>query len=49
MVYTVHRVGNFLLLLSIFLYVFSLLGMQMFAGKLKKDGVSPRSNFDNLY
>jgi hypothetical protein len=37
MVYTINQIGNFMVLLGIFIYVFSLLGMQLFAGKLKFD------------
>lgn len=33
--YTMYQVGNFLLLLTIFMYVFTLLGMQLFAGSLR--------------
>ena len=36
-VYTLDAIGNFFALLLIFLYVFSLLGMQLFAGRLKFD------------
>lgn len=35
--YTFNGIGNFLALLIIFLYVYALLGMQMFAGRLKFD------------
>jgi len=46
-----------MILLAIFIYVFTLLGMTMFAGNFKfdlegrvdmKNGSSPRSNFDNI-
>ena len=36
-VYTFDAIGNFLALLLIFMYVYSLLGMQLFAGRLKFD------------
>ena len=36
-VFTFDALGNFFVLLIIFLYVYSLLGMQMFAGRLKFD------------
>ena len=35
--FTLDAIGNFFALLIIFLYVFSLLGMQMFAGRLRFD------------
>lgn len=35
--FTFDAVGNFLVLLLIFLYVYSLLGMQLFAGRLQFD------------
>lgn len=35
--FTLDAIGNFFALLTIFLYVFSLLGMQMFAGRLRFD------------
>ena len=56
-VQTISQVGNFVLLLILFIYVFALLGMTMFAGKFKfdedgyfdpEDGKVPRMNFDNL-
>lgn len=44
--YTLDAIGNFLALLLIFLYVYSLLGMQLFAGRLKFDAEgSVLSNF----
>ena len=55
---TLAGIGNYLVLLLLFVYIESLLGMQMFAGKLKFDdeskydlenGKSPRLNFDNLW
>ena len=54
---TLGSIGPFSILLGIFIYIFSLLGMQMFAGVLKFDkdgnydkenGKSPRSNFDTI-
>jgi len=36
-VYTIKEIGNFIVLLAIFIYVFSLLGMEIFAGKLNFD------------
>jgi hypothetical protein len=36
-VHTIAAIGNFLVLLSIFIYVFALLGMSNFAGKFKFD------------
>lgn len=50
-------IGNYVVLLMLFIYVFALLGMSLFAGKIKIDsndlldlqfGVSPRANFDTL-
>jgi len=54
--YTITTIGNYTVLLILFIYVYALLGMQFFAGKLKfdennmpsKHGVSPRANFDHL-
>jgi voltage-dependent calcium channel L type alpha-1D len=55
--HTVAAIGNFTVLLGLFIYVYSLLGMQFFAGQLKFDengnpdavnGTSPRANFDIL-
>lgn len=46
-----------MILLLLFIYVFALIGMSFFAGKMKFDeddkvdhefGESPRTNFDNL-
>lgn len=34
-VHTIAAIGNFLVLLSIFIYVFALLGMSNFAGKFR--------------
>ena len=54
---TIIAIGNFTVILAIFIYVFALLGMQMFAGKLifnedgyydLENGKSCRQNFDNL-
>jgi hypothetical protein len=39
--HTIKAIGNFTVILCIFIYVFSLLGMEMFAGKFKFD------NYDN--
>ncbi len=55
--FTVSTIGNYIVLLSLFIYIYALLGMQQFAGKLKfnedgehdlKNGTSPRANFDTL-
>jgi hypothetical protein len=54
--FTITTIGNYTILLVLFIYVYSLLGMQFFAGVLKfdalglpdKDGVSPKANFDTL-
>ena len=53
---TVTSLGNFLVLLFLYMYIVSILGMQLFAGKLKydsdgyvdKNGESPDLNFDTL-
>lgn len=55
--YTMGTIGNYVVLLSLFIYVYSLLGMQFFAGKLRfnkegfhdMNGELPRANFDTLY
>jgi hypothetical protein len=50
-------VGDYTILLGLFVYVFALLGMSFFAGKVKFDeagdidlvnGESPRANFDHI-
>jgi hypothetical protein len=55
--FTVLAVGDYSILLGLFIYVFALLGMSFFAGKVKFDddgnidienGSSPRANFDRL-
>lgn len=56
--YTISAIGTFTALLALFIYVYSLLGMQFFAGKLRfeeeggayaPDGAFvPRANFDSL-
>ena len=44
--FTLSAIGNFLVLLTIFLYVYSLLGMQFFAGRLNFDKVGAKiTNF----
>jgi hypothetical protein len=56
--HTIAAIGNFTILLGLFIYVFSLLGMQFFAGKLRFDnegnfdlenGSLPRAHFDSLF
>lgn len=55
--YTMGTIGNYVILLGLFIYVYALLGMQFFAGNLKFDddgyydsnGSVPRANFDTLY
>ena len=55
--YTMGTIGNYVILLGLFIYVYSLLGMQFFAGKLKfdsngfydPDGEVARANFDTIY
>lgn len=55
---TISAITYFMVLLMLFIYVFALLGMTMFAGTFKFDkdgyydptnGELPRKNFDNLY
>lgn len=56
MLYTFKAIMNFLLVFSLFIYVFALLGMDQFAGKFKFDseglydtnGKVPRQNFDTI-
>ena len=54
---SIKSIGNYVILLLLFFYVYALLGMQFFAGALKfdengnvdnKNGSSPRENFDNI-
>jgi len=56
--FTLTTIGDYVILLILFIYVFSLLGMSFFAGKLKfneetdvldlENGTVPRINFDDL-
>jgi Na+-transporting methylmalonyl-CoA/oxaloacetate decarboxylase gamma subunit len=55
--FTLTTIGDYVILLLLFIYVFALIGMSFFAGQLKFDdddkvdhenGESPRTNFDNL-
>jgi len=55
--FTVLAVGDYSILLGLFVYVFTLLGMSFFAGKVKfnddgdfdlENGTAPRANFDKL-
>ena len=56
--FTVITLGDYVILLMLFMYIFALLGMSYFAGKLKineltdevdhVNGISPRANFDSL-
>ena len=57
MIMTVADIKDYTILLMLFIYVWSLLGMSFFAGKVKfnddgdldlENGVAPRANFDNL-
>lgn len=54
---TVGAIGNYVVLLFLFIYIYSMVGMQYFAGKIKLNdenqvdminGKSPRMNFDTL-
>jgi len=56
--FTLTTINNYVVLLLLFIYVFSLMGMSFFAGLVKfnedtgkkdlENGQSPRENFDNL-
>jgi Na+-transporting methylmalonyl-CoA/oxaloacetate decarboxylase gamma subunit len=54
---TVLGMGNYTVLLSLFIYLFALLGMQFFAGKFRfgddglysSSGAVPRENFDTIW
>lgn len=54
---TVMGMGNYAVLLTLFIYLYSLLGMQFFAGKFKfgndghysSNGTVPRENFDTIW
>ena len=55
--FTLGTIGDYVILLILFIYVFALLGMSFFAGKIKfnekdqfdiENGKSPRTNFDSL-
>ena len=56
--FTLSTIGDYVILLSLFIYVFALLGMSFFAGRIKFNaadeydkinGVAPRTNFDELF
>lgn len=53
--FTVTSIGNYAVLLMLFIYVYSLIGMNQFAGKFRfgplgpdPEGEVPRQNFDSL-
>lgn len=55
--FTLTTIGDYVILLLLFMYVFALLGMSFFAGSVKFDdndkldlvnGKSPRANFDDI-
>ena len=55
--FTLGTIGDYVILLMLFMYVFALLGMSIFAGKIRFDedgkvdlanGKAPRTNFDTL-
>jgi hypothetical protein len=55
--FTILAVGDYCILLSLFIYIFALLGMSIFAGKIKyndegeidlENGEVPRANFDKV-
>lgn len=45
---SMSAIANFAVLLMLLLYIFALVGMQMFGGKLEIDGETARPHFDNL-
>ena len=56
-IYTISSIGPYITLLAFFMYIFALVGMSFFAGRIKfnedgevdlKYGESPRENFDKL-
>jgi Na+-transporting methylmalonyl-CoA/oxaloacetate decarboxylase gamma subunit len=55
--FTLSTIGDYVILLSLFIYVFALLGMSFFAGRIKfnaldkydEHGEAPRTNFDGLF
>jgi hypothetical protein len=55
--FTISTIGPYAIFLMFFIYIFALVGMSLFAGKIKFDsdgkvdllnGTPPRENFDNL-
>lgn len=60
MVKTINEIGNFGVLFMLFMYIYALIGMQMFGNRLRFDGDGfpvdlsqeaayiPRSNFDTI-
>ena len=55
--FTLTTIGDYVILLLLFIYVFALLGMSFFAGAVKYDdndkldlvnGKPPRANFDSI-
>lgn len=55
--FTLTTIGDYVILLMLFMYVFALLGMSVFAGKIEFDeddkvdlenGLPPRTNFDTI-
>ena len=46
---SVTSVLYFSILLGLFVFIYSILGMQLFGGKFIFDGEMPRAHFDNLY
>lgn len=55
--FTLTTIGDYVILLLLFIYVFSLIGMSFFAGYIKFDendmvdienGTSPRAHYDTL-
>lgn len=45
---SMSAIANFAVLLLLLLYIFALVGMQMFGGKLEIEGETARPHFDNL-
>lgn len=57
MIFTVSTIGPYVVFLMFFVYIFALVGMSFFAGRIKfndddfpdlVDGTPPRENFDTL-
>jgi hypothetical protein len=47
-IFTISTIGPYVVFLFFFMYIFALLGLSLYSGKIKIDGESPRENFDTL-